>query len=98
MFHFKVKHIVYTVYTLYSVLTVTYCNKNYCTIIVHRALAMARQIRHTVRCFNVHLPEEAIEQNRGSKVFVKNLESYLFKSKDQIVSSKLDIFIEGEDL
>lgn len=54
-----------------------------------------------VRCSNTRLVKEAVEQHRGSKVFVKHLErshmSNLTTADSHVASSKPEILPEVED-
>lgn len=61
---------------------------------------ISKRVRHDLRCSNTLLIERAIEQNRGSKVFVKSLgRSHLTKLttvSGEVVASKLAVLSEVE--
>lgn len=60
-----------------------------------------KRVRHDLRCFNTASIEKAIEQNRGSKVFVQSLgRSHLTKlttATGEVVASKPAVLSEIED-
>nr|XP_026497963.1 uncharacterized protein LOC113402056 [Vanessa tameamea] len=62
---------------------------------------ISKRVRHDLQCSNTLTIERAIEQNRGSKVFVQSLErSHLTKlttASGEVISSKPAVLSEVED-